>query len=84
MVGSLRGGGRSGGQGGVFGLAQQGADARQRFGLGGFVQRDLVVHGAAQVAFEGRARFVGRVVALPALPRFERKMPAALTGRKSS
>ena len=47
MVGSLRGGGRSGGQGGVFGLAQQGADARQRFGLGGFVQRDLVVHGAA-------------------------------------
>ena len=64
MVGSLRGADVQAGRGGVFGLAQQGADARQRFGLGGFVQRDLVVHGAAQVAFEGRARFVGRVVAL--------------------
>ena len=42
---------------------QQGADARQRFGLAASYSA-ISPHGAAQVAFEGRARFVGRVVAL--------------------
>ena len=72
------------GRGGVFGAGPAGRGRAPAIRPGRLRTARSRRARAAQVAFERAARFVGRVVALLCAARFERKMPAALTGRKSS
>jgi hypothetical protein len=52
--------------------------------LGGLVQGDFVMHACAQCALEDLLRGMGLVLLLLLAAEVDWKMPAALTGRKSS